>query len=1369
MQPSAARRIEDYYVATDGMPPKNLTQLLDLDVHGTQVSLTTSAAALSGNVLTFASTASVLTNVPVFGPNIVKGTTVIDISPNVVTLSQTIAGPIPLGAVISFGLPTVIDGYVLPAFTSANAFDVTAFDTIGFDIHSGILDVDYDGGDNPLDPNAIQVSVNPATQYRPYGLGLRDPYYAANHPQERLPFTGDDGLQMTVTTMPQAGGPPQIIWLFDVSGDDGTTATLFFSELPHASDAVLVYRDGVRATFGSDYTVDYFGRTVTVDIVGVDLVQIHSFGFGGTSTINANPTTMLDNRYFFAFSSNPLTLQQSTDVNHARVIVNGTALTSSQYSVNGNQVTLATPPATGSDVAIVIYDGGVSTATEIQFETLTYNINQQWTLNPVDSITEPGHGGTIVEVNGIRLRPPTTFYGQFTSNQLWMYLPLSPEVGDTYSVYVDGVLYTTAIPFCTTTSPSSLYPFKLVIPTGQTPPTNVAGQFVFFGGLLVALDPTFSSNNVAIVIIPQGTHPDYQITNGVLTIHPTLSAGDLITVFSFSNASSMGWQTVTYDYVYTPYIISIPYDRDYALVAFDGLAKAPYVDYDIMNFDVGWDTLPLDSAPYDIIFEAAELVLSPSAISAGPYSWVVASLCTQPPAHGLLQWMSYTTTPSFNRMPAALKADGTQVTAVPNHSQAMQPLPQYDTRYGSIRLSPYLAGTLAQTLAPTDTQMVVNLLLRSIAPKLEPALPLPTVFGNEPAVVWINGERIEYFGYARNGQTVTLSGLRRGTQGTSIQEQRVIGTGPGTGGSATYPVNAVGTVEVMVNGQPVAINGFSTHVSGGTTYVTLTAPVGQEVVIAITTGYTYSVGAVVYNGEEPFVLPMPRESQAIVVAPPPSTPPISDTRPIGGVGASGSAGGLSIFTHRSISQAITGVTLSGSAGRPTITGSQLLQRAITGVSLTGSAGKPTIGNTTVARAITGVLSTTGIGKLTVSNIGGTLSRAITGVSSSGASGTPTISSTSGGGGSGIPMQNHSLYYISGTANAASINPANVASGQAALPGTGFDVVIVEATNDGVGGDASHFWTSQQVASMRKTSNTKVFGYFDIQAETQRCYYSSSTAAGTGWTGPTLKGSNIVGGTPNNWGEYGIQIWTSAYYQITQLWIQRLVAAGFDGIYFDVSDTWTDTQYVQPNAPAVPAGSPGAPPAGFAAKSASAAAWWETQFFMDMRAYGRTLNPNFLVAENAGEGMLDAGANTYLLTHASDAAYIGPRLIQACDFFYREEVLYQSYNGGYKGTVGIVTDPSDDYGNLSQIVAAGKPVGLCEYVGAGTNANAIGGGTVNCPVLGTVTVQAGSTAAIHYIRQVCAAWNFGFYVSVADFTVSAGPTLSVVDTDGILIP
>ena len=851
-QPSAARRINDYYVPTAGMPPEDLTLLLDLDEHGSRFSLLTTVKVESGTTLTFASTDGVLLGLPVFGAHIVEGAKVIDVGMTTVTLSMPITGTISAGIPISFGLPTLIDGYVLPAFTSSTAFDITGFDLSDFDVDTGIFDIVYDGGS--FDPVSSQTDINPSLPNHPHGLDLRDPYFAANHPQERLPFTSDDGLQIMITSLPLVGGPAQMIKVFNVSGLTTSTATLFFDLIAQASDAVLVFRDGVRGTLGTDYSVDIFTRTISVNLLNgskrIQRVHVHSFGFGGTSVI--------DDRYYYAFAGNPLIIDQTTNADDLRVVVDGTVLPSGGYTVSGNQVTLTTPPLIGADVAMVLFHDGVSTASDIQFPPVSpYNVTQQWTLNPVDTITTPEHGGTIVEVNGIRLRPPTTFYGKFTPSEPWMFLPTYPNATDTIHVFVDDVAYTTAIPFCTSTDPRSPYPFKLVVPAGQTPPTNIAGQFVFFAGLMVALDPTFSSNNVVMVMIRHTSPPDFIIDQGVLTIYPALSPTDKITVFSFSNANSMGWHTLTYDANVIPKFVPVPFSPNYALVAMDGLALAPDDDYEFDYYNVGWDSLPLDSAPFDITMEASEIVIK----HPGGHAHVIASVCTEQPARELMQWITYTTTPAHNRMPPALDNAGQQIVGFPTHGSVQRPIPMFYSEFDNLRLSPYLAGKLAGDLAPDATEIVVDLLVRTISPKLEPILPLPAVFDGNPGVVWINGERIEYFTYAQTDQTATLSGLRRGTQGTSIQEQRNVTIAYGIGGTATYSVAGTGPVEVLIGGLPVPKEQFTRQVTDGVTYVMLTVPLGEQITLAITIGYTYSAGSIVYNGEETFTLPVPIGTQ----------------------------------------------------------------------------------------------------------------------------------------------------------------------------------------------------------------------------------------------------------------------------------------------------------------------------------------------------------------------------------------------------------------------------------------------------------------------------------------------------------------------------
>ena len=854
-QPSASRRIFDYYAPTSEMPPNDLTLLLDLDVHGLTISYLTEAAVANGGVvLTFVSTLGVVLNAPVAGPAIIKGTLVSDVSSTTVTLNAPVISAIPAGATITFGLPNAIDGYILNAYSAPGSFDIGGFDNVDFDENTGILDVTYDGGTDPLDPSTIEVDINPPLPSRPGGLDLRDPYYAADHPQERLPFTSDDGLQMTVTALPLAGGPSQIIKEFFVGAMTTSTTTLFYDLVAHASDAVLVFRDGVRATLNADYTVDHFHRTVTVNLlIGMDRVTkvlIHVFGFGGTSTI--------DDRYYYSFASNPLPIDQTSSTADARVVVGGVALTGGEYTVSGTNVTLTSPPSAGSDVAIVLYHGGTSTATEIQFQTLTYNAMQTWTLNPVDTQTFPQHAGTFVEVNGLRLTPPLTFYGFFTPAQPYTLLPVMPNINtDTITIYVNGVIYDNPnlvpLPLCTTTDPSSNYPFKVVVPGGETPPTNIAGQFVLYDGLLIALDTNFSGN-VAITFVPGTSAPDYTVESGVLTIYPTLSPSDTITVYSFSNAASMGWETVTYPVVGFTYLVPIPYASDYAMVTLDGAEIAPQLDYEIVDNPLGWDSLPLDAVPLDLAYATSELnIFNPG--SAGN---VTASICTAQPAREEMQWMTNTVTPAFARMPVDLNNSGQQTTGVPTHGSIMTPQPLFDSRFAYLRLSPYLAGSLADPLAPGDTQIVANLLLRPISPKLEPAFPLPNVYtANDPGVVWINNERIEYFGFSQSGQTVTLSGLRRGTQGTSIQEQRTVSYIIGNGASTSYVVNAIGPVEVFIDDFPIGADAFTVVVSGSTTIVTLNAAFGAAVTLAITSGFTYPIGEQLYNGKEPFTIPVP--------------------------------------------------------------------------------------------------------------------------------------------------------------------------------------------------------------------------------------------------------------------------------------------------------------------------------------------------------------------------------------------------------------------------------------------------------------------------------------------------------------------------------
>ena len=715
--PDAARRIDDYYVPTTGMPPVDLTVLLDLGIDPVFVTYNLSADALSGvTVLSLTNTTNIVVNQAVFGPNIVRGTVVTALTSTTITISVAIVGTIVAGTAITIALPTNIAGTDLVPSTPPD---------------------EYDGGSGWTSSDVI--SLNPPLPSRPGGFDLREPYANAQ-PEERVPFQSNDSLHLMVTALPEAGAPPEITRMFNVTGLSGTV-TLFFGMVAQSSTAVLVYRDGVRATLGTDYTVSYFDCTVTVNVSSNQRVLVHAFGFGGASTI-------IDTLYL-SYASNPLTIDTTTTA-AINVVVNGTLLTSG-YSVSGDQLTLSSPPSVGADVAVAIFAGSATAAAQISVQTFTYSSGPQtFTLNPFDSETTPEVGGTIVEVNGLRLTPTVA----------------------------------------------------------------------------------------------------YTVSGATLTISASLSAGNTVTVTLFSNAATMGIQTVAYPVSGSgPYLVPPPWDKNYILVWMDGLLLTPDYDYDFSTTS-GFGVGAYGDGLYGFLAGSVYLnIFTPTS------GYVVATVFTDAPASGLIQWMENSRLPATDRMPPVLDNSGNPVLEIPAHGPAIaQPVFRLLDEY--LAVSPLTAGTLASVLNPDDVTITIDLFLITVSPKLLPGQPL-TIPGEEPGSIWIGSERIEYFNLSRSSNVVTLSQLRRGTRGTSIAEQRQVMTLTATGSPQGHVFTGTGTVEVTINGVPTA--DFTSTVVGGNQQVVFTATLGAFVVIALTTGYVYPVGAIVYNGDAYFSPPVPLE------------------------------------------------------------------------------------------------------------------------------------------------------------------------------------------------------------------------------------------------------------------------------------------------------------------------------------------------------------------------------------------------------------------------------------------------------------------------------------------------------------------------------
>ena len=700
------------------------------------------------------------------------------------------------------------------------------------------------------------------------------------------------------------------------------TATLFYDLIAQSAEAVMVFRDGVRATLGTDYTVDYFARSVTVDLTlngsPVQQVMLHPFGFGGTSPVS---------KHYLSYGTDALTVPYPTAADNLAVIVNGALLSSSDYTFDGTTVTLTVPPALGGDVALLVYDGNSASATTMHMQSWTYGTGTTWTLNYPDRETVPPHAGTMVEVNGLRLTPPTTFYGSFDAVHAWMYVPLMPSAsGYTTSATVyylsaaapatghasgqapvhalsaarisgvsprgigqavghavmagigsrstrngigtghatggaqvaaasqNWVQYPHAIPICTDVGNSSVYPFHLIPPTGFTIPA-AAGQFVFFDNMLVALDAAFVSPNVVIVLTDQPA--DYLVdeTGSQLTISKTLTSGDRIDVTTFSHAGCMGIRTVTYWNTSGQYIIPQPSTPDYVHVTMQGKALAPDSDYSIYS-------VPASNS--NISFMATVITATDAATAP-----LVATVFTGAAARDRMTYMLSSTTPAATRM-VPLSGygfdeppqgwDGARLDTLPfdvlSPYPPFNPLARYTlaNSYEYVRLSPYMAGSLVTDLGVNDASMAINLFLHPLAVKLQEANPLPLPTATTPGVIWVDDERIEYFGYARTADVVTLSALRRATRGTSTGAKRLVETGTGTGSPQTFYFSATGTLDVSFDGvlQPPSVFSGTEIYSG--THVNFTAPLGAYIVIGLSLTASHLAGAAVWNGHQ--ILPV---------------------------------------------------------------------------------------------------------------------------------------------------------------------------------------------------------------------------------------------------------------------------------------------------------------------------------------------------------------------------------------------------------------------------------------------------------------------------------------------------------------------------------
>ncbi|WP_460451282.1 endo alpha-1,4 polygalactosaminidase [Alsobacter sp. SYSU BS001988] len=215
-----------------------------------------------------------------------------------------------------------------------------------------------------------------------------------------------------------------------------------------------------------------------------------------------------------------------------------------------------------------------------------------------------------------------------------------------------------------------------------------------------------------------------------------------------------------------------------------------------------------------------------------------------------------------------------------------------------------------------------------------------------------------------------------------------------------------------------------------------------------------------------------------------------------------------------------------------------------------------------------------------------------------------------------------------------VDPAEVA----AAP---FDVKVVDVYNN----DGALFTPAQVQQMGGGAGGGLLLGYFSIgEAEVYRDYFKTIPSAALGPENPQWKGN------------YEVAFWTPEWKDVATTYIDKMIAAGYDGVYFDVVDEYQQS-WAKNHAP------------GGDAEGAM------VNLVKQLADHAHTLNPNFKIWANNAEELLS-----------------NPTYVKTLDGMYKENLYYTD-----SGQKQPASETQYSLGLLKTMLDAGKDVVSIEYV------------------------------------------------------------------------
>jgi len=688
-----------------------------------------------------------------------------------------------------------------------------------------VIDAEYSGDftDSYLGTRTTDINVA--------GGGFIDTY-SSHAPEELVPGSMFDTLDIRVYTRPGAdwgndghGWPLNQVSYYFTLGDD-----LDISDVIRFSYGYLVLNleSHTCLTYNVDYTVDWVNKTLSIasGAADGDKIGVIGFGIGGGNQL-------YQNEYNGADIGDQIVLPViEAEIYEVAIVVNGQLVnnyTISEYNDYESVITFTTTYTTTDNITLTVfgYEDVQHSYSFPEVSIFSYSGSNTFTLT--NELTGTNAINAVVSRGGLRLRPPDANEYTGDGSTSIFYLPTNGETAvslisnDDVQVYVNEELQTLSTDYTISANDDS------------------SALYVDFN-----VAPVTGSR----IIVALTTDAGYTIIGNTLTIKTDSVVGTSITVMTFRDTSQLYPLTQVFvgpiehgTYTITPYD-SVDYDD----------ATSPY-DY------------TLGTIEYINQFDTGRAIINPE------------RMCVTLNGHRLSPNEEYTVSGSTVYIAGAAisVADVVAITSITEKVVPSKIAFRITNDMHNIqriyRITDANTTELAQDL--TVSADTIYLIDASTVPAPSTDFDLYNILG----VIIVGAEKITY--RTRNLVNNTVSGLRRGVAGTSIDEHEAgtlvynVGKGEqlpdeyqqyqeisdhvGDGVSTTFttalsvdPFTETAILSFESTALQVYVGGSLADVS--TFSVTATDPVTIEFTDAISTGVEVKIvltlGTILYNVSE---------------------------------------------------------------------------------------------------------------------------------------------------------------------------------------------------------------------------------------------------------------------------------------------------------------------------------------------------------------------------------------------------------------------------------------------------------------------------------------------------------------------------------------